>query len=202
MAITINGSGSITGITAGGYPDGTVTEDDLASTLDLTGKTVTLPSGTGGKILQVVSTTKSDTFSTSSTDFVDVTGLSVSITPLSTSNKILILVNLTGDGTASETRAVYRLVRGSTVIALGDTAGSRPRGFGGIYRPSDTNTVESISAAYLDSPASTSEQTYKVQASEANNTSSSVYVNRAAGWTDSAGHVASISTITVMEVAA
>ena len=49
MAITINGSGTITGISAGGYPDGTVTEDDLASTLDLSGKTVTLPSGTGGK---------------------------------------------------------------------------------------------------------------------------------------------------------
>jgi len=43
MAITINGSGTITGITAGGLPDGAVTADDLASTLDLSGKTVTLP---------------------------------------------------------------------------------------------------------------------------------------------------------------
>ena len=46
MAIVINGSGTITGISAGGLPDGTVTADDLASTLDLSGKTVTLPTAT------------------------------------------------------------------------------------------------------------------------------------------------------------
>jgi hypothetical protein len=55
MAITINGTGSITGITAGGYPDATVTADDLAATLDLSGKTITLPSGIGGKIIKVTS---------------------------------------------------------------------------------------------------------------------------------------------------
>lgn len=53
MAITINGSGTITGISAGGYPDGSVTDADLASSLDLSSKTVTLPSGTGGKIVNV-----------------------------------------------------------------------------------------------------------------------------------------------------
>lgn len=40
MAITINGAGTITGISAGGYPDGTVTDADLASTLDFAGKTI------------------------------------------------------------------------------------------------------------------------------------------------------------------
>ena len=49
MAITIDGSGTITGISAGGLPDGSVTAADIESSLDLTGKTVTLPSGTGGK---------------------------------------------------------------------------------------------------------------------------------------------------------
>jgi len=49
MAITINGTGSITGLTAGGLPDGSVTAADIETSLDLTGKTVTLPSGTGGK---------------------------------------------------------------------------------------------------------------------------------------------------------
>jgi|DEB0MinimDraft_6_1074348.scaffolds.fasta_scaffold07136_4 hypothetical protein len=66
MAITINGSGTITGITAGGYPDATVTADDLAATLDLSGKTVTLPSGAAGKIFhdsQDVSGTGGYTFS-------------------------------------------------------------------------------------------------------------------------------------------
>ena len=44
MSITINGSGTLTGISAGGYPDATVTADDLAGTLDISGKTLTLPS--------------------------------------------------------------------------------------------------------------------------------------------------------------
>jgi hypothetical protein len=51
MAITINGSGTITGLSAGGLPDGSVTAGDLESTLDLTGKSVTLPSGVGGKVV-------------------------------------------------------------------------------------------------------------------------------------------------------
>jgi len=55
MPISINGSGTLTGISAGGYPDATVTADDLAATLDLSGKTVTLPSGVGGKIIKVTS---------------------------------------------------------------------------------------------------------------------------------------------------
>lgn len=57
MPITINGSGTITGISAGGYPDGSVTDADLASSLDLSGKTVTLPSGAGGKIVNVAQVT-------------------------------------------------------------------------------------------------------------------------------------------------
>ena len=47
MAITINGTGSITGLTAGGLPDGSVTAADLATTLDLSGSTLTLPAVTG-----------------------------------------------------------------------------------------------------------------------------------------------------------
>ena len=48
MAITINGSGTITGVSAGGLPDGSVTADDLASTLDLGSKTLTIPTDTTG----------------------------------------------------------------------------------------------------------------------------------------------------------
>ena len=77
MPIAINGSGSITGITAGGLPDGCVTADDLAS-------------GVGGKILKVVSVYKGDRFTTNSTSFVDVTGLSVTITPTAANSKILL----------------------------------------------------------------------------------------------------------------
>ena len=45
-----------------------------------------LPTGLGGKVLQVVTVAKTDTFSTSSNTFVDITGLSASITPSNASN--------------------------------------------------------------------------------------------------------------------
>lgn len=57
MSITINGSGTITGMSAGGLPDASVVAADLASSLDLTGKTVTLPTGTGGKVVNTAQVT-------------------------------------------------------------------------------------------------------------------------------------------------
>ena len=81
--------------------------------------TVTIPAG--GKILQVLQTVKTDTFTTTSTSFVDVTGLSVSITPATTSSKILILVHAYGGNAGtSSANALTTLVRDSTeVIVLG-----------------------------------------------------------------------------------
>ena len=186
MPITLNGDGTVTGISVGGLPDGCITADDLAS-------------GAGGKILQVVSTTKTDTFTTTSQSFTDITGLSVSITPASSSNKILIFAFVTGLGT-SNTRAVHRLVRDSTAIAIGDAAGNRARAFGGIYTD-DGETPETVSVVHQDSPSTTSATTYKLQISNGNNVDA-VYVNRANTWTDLFPHPATCSSITVMEVAA
>jgi hypothetical protein len=91
MALVINGSGTISGITAGGLPDGAVTADDLASTLDLSGKTVTLPSGTGGKVLQVVHNTYTPgTYSVTNTTSWYGSGLDATITPQSSSSTLLI----------------------------------------------------------------------------------------------------------------
>ena len=65
-----------------------------------------LASGSSGGIIQVRSVTKTDTFQTSSASFTDITGLSVSITPQSTSSKILIQVHITGDGRESQSRVL------------------------------------------------------------------------------------------------
>ena len=80
MPITLNGSGTVSGISVGGLPDGIIQSADLAA-------------GTGGKILQVLQTIKTDVFSTNSSSYVLVTGLTQAITAASTNNKIL--VNLT-----------------------------------------------------------------------------------------------------------
>jgi hypothetical protein len=171
--------------------------------------TLTLPTTTGtlvtsnamptGSVLQVVSTTKSDTWSASLPNWADITGLSVSITPSSASNKILVLtvVNYTTTGAASNG---YRLVRNSTPISIADAAGSRPL-FSGMNADGNINTswIMSSSTNYLDSPATTSAITYKVQAF--GTYSGTMYVNFQSANRDNPQYDArSVSSITVMEI--
>jgi len=120
MPIQINGTGTITGITAGGYPDATVTADDLAATLDLSGKTVTLPSGVGGSILQVQVTEKTADQEVDSSTHIDI--MSVTITPTSSSNPILLLA-LGGTIITNATNRALRTTffRGTTNLATDDT---------------------------------------------------------------------------------
>jgi len=159
MAITINGTGTITGITAGGYPDATVTEDDLAATLDLSGKTVTLPSGTGGKIVNVaISSFYSTQESTSNTSYVD-TGFTATYTPSSSSNKVL-LIHQFQEGARRGYGHYYDIKRtvGATTTQLGS---SYTQGIIGSYSAAnDSNRLGQI--IWLDSPATTSEITYRL----------------------------------------
>ena len=169
MAITINGTGTITGISAGGLPDGSVVAADLASTLDLTGKTVTLPTGTGGKVLQVVSATQSTEASRINDTSRFDTGLTASITPSSTSSKVLIIVTQslwTLNGTNNTTGRCH-LMRGSTDLV---TFVQR------AYAGSSTAFAfgQHITGHYMDSPASTAALTYKTQINIDSSTSASV----------------------------
>ena len=195
MGLILRGNGVVEGLTD--LPAGSVTAADLESTLDLSGKTVTLPLGTGGKILQIVQDTKTDTFSTTSTSFVDVTGLSVSITPSSTSSKILVLGTLQWNTTG---HASARLLRDSTNIAIGDSAGSRIQG---VFHNSDSASYNIIAShiAWLDSPATTSAVTYKFQIAVPWSSTYVVTVNRSTQDTDTAYQSRVPSSIVVMEVA-
>ena len=87
MALELNGT---TGVSL--VQDGVVTAADLASTLDLTGKTVTLPSGVGGKLLQVVSGSNASSITHSNTSYTDV--VTVNITPATSGNKLLIIADV------------------------------------------------------------------------------------------------------------
>lgn len=153
---------------------------------------VPIPSG----IIQVQSTSKTDTFSTSSTSFTDVTGLSVAITPTSASNKILVMAapNISTDG--STVAIYYRIMRDSTAIAIGDASSLRTRATGNAYPNGGIAT--SVPMNFLDSPATTSATTYKIQVIL--NGSGSGYVNRNNSNSDSAAISVVLSTITVMEV--
>jgi hypothetical protein len=152
-----------------------------------------------GSVIQVVSATKTDTFSTTSSSYVDVTGLSVSITPSSASNKILItgLVNFGGPNDV----AYIRLVRDSTAICVGPAAGNRVSAMAQQRNSTDTADAEAASVNFLDSPNTTSSVTYKIQACNSPG-GWTTRINSSADDADQTNRGRTASTITVMEIAA
>tara|TARA_R110000803_G_scaffold207479_1_gene275424 strand:+ start:146 stop:658 length:513 start_codon:yes stop_codon:yes gene_type:complete len=159
-----------------------------------------LATGVGGKVLQIITANKLDTFSSTSRTFVDVTGLSVQITPSSTTSKILVTGALVCS--ASNVWVFARLMRDSTqVLTPAGTLGDRTTanfGFGtynaGTYMP------YTLPIHALDSPSSTSQLTYKIQIETNAGTG---YVNTTArDNNNSSGYdMRGVSTITVTEIA-
>ena len=151
------------------------------------------PSGIG-KILQVLQTVKTDGFTTSSTSFVDVTGLSVTITPTAASSKVLVMVQGFGSNDVNYP-GLINLVRDSTNVAqsTGSSLSDQTLVFSTTY-DHDTTT---IGITFLDSPATTSATTYKVQLRSSGGGAVQAIGRREInnGWQG-------VTTITVMEVSA
>jgi hypothetical protein len=120
------------------------------------GVTGTLPNAnfSGGKISQVVTGTKTDEFTTTSTSFVQATGTSVSITPSSSSSKILVLVSSSGGNNTSSAQTKFTIYRDSTNLGTSD----------GIMflRAGGGHDHGSISMSTLDSPSSSSSTAYSI----------------------------------------
>jgi hypothetical protein len=148
------------------------------------------------RVLQVVQTLKTDTFSTTSTSYVDITGLNVSITPSATSSKVLVIVNL-GCGTNNVLTASAQLVRDSTPIGLGDAASSRTRATKAATAAQFRNV--DLGMCVLDSPNTTSATTYKVQMLVSGNTAT---INTSSDDSNAAGTGRFSATITALEISA
>ena len=175
-----------------------VVSDNTISTAKIQDDAVTSAKLSSGKILQVVQVTKTDTFTTTSTSFTDVTGLSASITPISTSNKVLVNASNQVGGSATS-RGALKLLRGSTDIYIGDAASSRTRAT--IFtHPRGGAHVMSSGIIFLDSPSSTSSTTYKIQAEV--ESGQTLAINRSGDDTDNSGYYRTPSSITLMEVSA
>lgn len=156
----------------------------------------TAPSGivaaSPGCILQVKQTIKSDVFTTTSQSYVDVTGLSVDITPNNSSSKIMVMVNLGNTGINTPNTNLFRILRNGISLPTGSTS------FGSMFNVyvQTTGTIP-ISFSYLDSPpqGTTYPITYKLQIKNDSGGTSTVNVhNTNANYT-------TISTITVWEIA-
>ena len=163
-----------------------------------------LPSGIDtGKVGQVVSVTKSDLFTVSSTNFTDVTGLTATITPTSTSSTILIEVNMMFSASGRYNGA--KLLRDSTIIAVGDTASSRSRvTMACASNNEETNGIyvaQNSSATYKDSPNTTDATTYKIQVGSVDS-AKSIKINSTSADSDASYTTRGISTITLTEILA
>ena len=180
-----------------------ITVPSTTGTMLTTASSITRSQLPTGSVLQVVSTPKTDTFTTTSTTDVAITGLSATITPTSSTSKILVLVNIGSSGTTSGDWAVFlSLYRSASLItgSVGDTASSR-KVCTSASRNSSTGRFQSSSIMYYDSPASTSSLTYACYVSMESG-GGSACINRSGSDADAASFPRSISTITLMEIAA
>ena len=169
--------------------------------------------GPYGKILQVVQTVKTDTYSESFASNVSSSscGLDVNITPSAATSKIFIMAQANvSNSDAIDTTCGIILFRGGSELsgAIGDAAGSREQLSSQSYTPYTSGQgsgykVVAIPFHYLDSPNSTSQQTYSIRL-RYNTTSGSetVYLNRTKDDDNAYYRDRSVSTITAFEVAA
>ena len=147
--------------------------------------------------LNIVQTVKTDTFvQNPSSAWVDITGLSVAITPTLSTSKVLVQIDICGGGVNAVNVAHFRLMRGSTVIYAGSAAGNRSLGFGGAIAL-DVNVTPATSGTFIDAPSTTSAVTYKIQT----NSNGIVYINRSSNDADDARRLRGVSSLTVTEIA-
>ena len=190
MPIVINGSGTVSGLSVGGLPDGSVDRDTLATAAK-------------GSILQIVQSTKLDTWDTETT-FTDISGTDQSgsgsvfcckITPSSSSNKVFVKYVMymgTENATHKESYMLRKIGSGGYTGVQQTAQGGTIFTYGGnadVTHHQDTHVFE-----YLDSPNTTSEIEYKLQGRCGTDT---VYVNRK----HSSSTVMNTSYITLMEIA-
>ena len=202
MPITINGNGTVTGLSVGGLPDGSVDRDTLATAAK-------------GTILQVKNTTYNATTDISCSpqnQYYTVSDIDVTITPTATSSKILLNAHIMGEGDHQDYHWHYRFAKtvGGTTTALtvGATAGSRVLCLGlpptGYYSNDQSTTPVSFAIPeFYDSPSTTSAITYHVQLA-CNSSSKTWYLNncRDGGSDDNSSVERGVSWLTVKEIAA
>ena len=149
-------------------------------------------------VVQIVSTTKTDTFSAASNGAeVLVTGMVATITPKSPTNKILVTSVISYGQLGTTYKAFFK--RNGSKIFVGDAAGSRQTATSPIPLSTDTNQGMTCKISFLDSPETTSELTYQLYV--INDNTVAFNMNRSNADADNATGGRYISTVTLMEIA-
>ena len=192
MPVTINGNGSITGLAQGGI-DGD--------------KVVTSAAQPANSVIQVLSDTVTDeaSFAVGANNYYSLAnqGLSVTITPSSASNKILIhgQVCLCREGSNSTPIMHIYLLKDSNKLsgAVGDADSNRTRVTSGVSAISSTQ-VNGASFHFLDAAGNTNARTYSIGCSHDSGSSKVMYLNRGEEDQDNSYRYRAISVITAMEI--
>ena len=168
----------------------------IALTNQLSGMTsASMPSGSVLQVVQAVLTTSS---AAAIEGWYDITGLSLAITPTSSSSKILIQANVFGAVSNAGWLTGIRILRDSTALAVGTSGNSATNNFASFaYMAGSTaeGDGKQMVVDILDSPSTASAITYKVQY-VGGNTGVTTYINRLSN----SSNVCAISTITLTEI--
>ena len=210
MPISINGSGTVTGISVGGLPDGIVDTDMIATSA------VTAPKRGAGAVLQVVQKPLTSAYAASigSTETVP-TGFFKTITTTTNSSKVLILVNMTLAIGASYNGSQWKIrrnsgtddttVSGSANLFVGDSAGSRDQATMAMQGPTVSIGAFngfSCGTQFLDTPGNAGAYTYFVAFRDTNTSNNFFYLNRGYNDADDTVQPRSTSSMTLIEVSA
>ena len=195
MPITINGSGTLTGLSTGGISDT---------------KAVAIAAQPAGSILQMQSTLKTDYSSMNNTSFSDIGGLSVSITPIFSNSKIIVTLTCAIGHKSNEYGSIKIVQNSSGSFADIDVGDAFTADNGNAMTPGNITTddptddygqykVFTGSCTMVHSPGTTNAVTYKAQYKTNYSSSFGMYINRSF---DVANTIRSqgTSSITVMEV--
>jgi len=153
-----------------------------------------------GHVVQVQSTNYGSRLTSTSSTMI-ATSCSVSITPTSSSSKILISATVLGSSQDGYSM-FWQVRRGTSTVVVPNTTqtlGSRIESYM-IYPNSDSNVSRTNSATYLDSPATTASTTYTIYVKGQSGAGFSLNGSYANADNSAYGHAGS-STITVMEIA-
>ena len=181
----------------------TVAAPSTASNVTLTAPAVNasiITNKTPGTILQVVQVVKTDVFSASTNgSWITVTGLAATITPTSSTNKILVMLDMKG-GNNTSTVITGRLTRNGTAVYVGNSGLGFQASTSQNFFSGDIRNVASMVATYLDSPNTTSSVTYQAQIN-GDNSGQVIWVNTNGRQNTSVDSITA-SSITLMEVVA
>ena len=195
MAIAINGSGTVTGISVGGLPDGIVDTDMLAAKAAKLGKI-----GDGG-IIQVVSSPQTAIAAQDHSPNTNYSGLSwgCTITPTSADNKILVFYTISFCTEVAGREMSFRATRGGTPFHTGDADSARHVGYVN-KRVEAVDDLECVNFHVVDAAHNTTSAiNYGFQHTMM---SSGAWLVRNRSWTDSnsGSYVRGASQITAMEI--